>query len=135
MRARATVLAILLTSAALGQAGEAPPEPVKPDYSRPTLLRLLEDQRQDEVRHQRVRFVFGAVELRALGTRWRFNYLPMAPLSGSQVRVTQQMPDPFLLTGTEFATPERAWRTRREIDMELKRIGKAKVGVSARAND
>ncbi len=137
MRVSALILAIGLASAALAQEpAEAAREPKVHDYSRPTLLRLLEDQRREEQRLQRVRFVIGAVEFRALGTRWRFNYLPlMAPLSGTQVRVSQQWPDPFLLTGTALATTPRNWRERREVEKELKRIGKAKVRVTTGSGD
>lgn len=110
----------------------APSAPQPPDYSRQNLLRLLVDADApgDE---DRLRFHVGAIEFGALGTRWRFNYLPlMMPLSGTQMGVTRQWPDPFALTGTSIASPPRTWRTRRALERELRRINrttKAKVKV------
>ena len=64
------------------------------------------------------------MSFRALGTRWRFIYLPiMMPLSGTRLGATMDdWPDPFALTGTPVATPMRAWRTQRALNAERKRI-------------
>ena len=125
--------AVLAGSAAFAQDGASPATAPKPDYSRDTLMRLLVDIEAPE--HQpAVRFRLGAIEFNALGTQWRFNYLPlMMPLSGSQARVTREWPDPFALTGTAIAVPPRIWRERRAIERELRRINRtAKVKVEVR---
>jgi hypothetical protein len=56
---------------------------------------------------------------------WRIIYLPIAmPFSGS-VRgsnPSSMWPDPFALTGTEFASTPRTWRDNREVSRERRRI-------------
>lgn len=130
MKTSAAIVLLLAATAALGQ--EAPP-PVQPDYSRESIQRFVANIPEPPKRVRDVIFHVGAIEFRALGTRWRFNYLPfMMPLSGSELRVTQTMPDPFMLTQTQIATPPRAWRTQRAVSAEMKRIEKterAKVKV------
>ena len=129
MRASTAILALLLATSAAAQ------DAAVRDYSKDTLLRLFVDAGGQE-RENPIRYRRGAIEFRALGTSWRFNYLPMMPLSGTMGGVTQELPDPFALTGTQIATPLRAWRTRREINSELRRIeamerAKVKVTVGA----
>lgn len=151
MRASATMLAILLITTAMAAQEPAPPETdssappttsestTRPDYSRDSLLRLVRTQEEERKRDTSVRFHVGAVEFNAIGTRWRFNYLPiMVPLSGTRVGITNEWPDPFSLSGTPIATPKRAWRTQRRIDAELRRINdsekkRAKVKVNVKA--
>jgi hypothetical protein len=121
MRAGATILALLLVTASAGaQDRNAPAR----DYSKDTLLRLFaaaaEQEGENPIRYRR-----GAIEFRALGTSWRFNYLPMMAMPGTMNGVSMELPDPFALTGTAIATPPRAWRTRREINAELRRIEKS----------
>ena len=126
MRASTAILALLLATSAAAQ------DAAVRDYSKDTLLRLFVDAGGQE-RENPIRYRRGAIEFRALGTSWRFNYLPMMPLSGTMGGVTQELPDPFALTGTQIATPLRAWRTRREINSELRRIEaleRAKVKVT-----
>ena len=110
----------------------------KPDYSKPSLQRFVLSIPEPPKRDRNVRFHVGAIEFGAVGTRWRFNYLPiMAPLSGTRLGVTREWPDPFSLTGTTIATPKRAWRTQRKIDAEMRRIEKterAKVRVKVKAS-
>lgn len=129
MRASATILALLLVAGAA-----AAQEQRKPDYSRPTLMRIFVVQAPTE-EGERVRYRMGVVDFNALGTSWRFNYLPalLMPLSGTETGVTQTWPDPFALTGTQIATSPRAWRTRRAMSQELERIEateRAKVRVN-----
>jgi hypothetical protein len=129
MRASAAILILLLASTAAAQDAETR------DYSKDTLLRLFINAAEQETENP-IRYRRGAIEFRALGTTWRFNYLPMMPMSGTLGGVSQEPPDPFALTNTVLATSPRAWRTRREINSELRRIeamerAKVKVTVGA----
>ena len=130
---------VLLTALPL-LAQEEPPAVERPDYSREHLQRFVANIPEPPERIRDVYFHVGAIEFRAMGTRWRFNYLPfMMPLSGSQMRITQTHPDPFELTQTPIATPPRAWRTQRAVSAEMRRIEetekqkRAKVKVNVRA--
>ena len=122
MRAKAAFLTFLLLAVPLAAQED------DPDYSRDTLLRLFAeagDEYEDDGRG--VRYRFGSVEFRALGTSWRFNYLPiMVPFSGSgpgfNGEITNTLPNPFMLTNTQIATSPRAWRTQRQRNAELRRI-------------
>jgi hypothetical protein len=129
MRASATILAVLLlTASAAAQDSRAPVR----DYSKDTLLRLFVDAAKQEGENP-IRYRRGAIEFRALGTSWRFNYLPMMAMQGTLNGVSMELPDPFALTGTPIASPPRTWRTRREVSAELKRIEKmerAKIRVT-----
>ena len=127
MRASATILALLLLTASAA-AQEAP----VPDYSKDTLLRLFAEAAEQEGENP-IRYRRGAIEFRALGTSWHFNYLPMMAMHGTLSGVTMEIPDPFALTGTAIAMAPRNWRTRREINAELRRIEKterAKIRVT-----
>lgn len=119
-----TALLLLLAPSALAQ-----DESATPDYSRDTLLRLFADAGNDidDADMRAIRYRLGSVEFRALGTSWRFNYLPiMIPFSGTGAgfngEITNTLPDPFMLTNTQIATSPRAWRTQRQKNAELRRI-------------
>ena len=135
-----TKIAIILLLAATSLSAQEPSTDTtggtKPDYSKPSLQRFVLSIPEPPKRDRNVRFHVGAIEFGAVGTRWRFNYLPiMAPLSGTRLAVTREWPDPFALTGTVIATPKRAWRTQRKVDSELKRIEKserAKIRVTVK---
>lgn len=130
MKASAAILALFLATSAAAQDAQVR------DYSKDTLLRLFVDAGGQE-KENPIRYRRGAIEFRALGTSWHFNYLPMMPLSGTLGGVSQELPDPFALTNTQIATPMRAWRTRREINAELRRIEateRAKIKVTVGAN-
>jgi len=141
-----TTIALLVLAASMGLSAQEPgpaadsTPATKPDYSKPTIQRFVLSIPEPPKRDRSVRFHVGAIEFGAVGTRWRFNYLPiMAPLSGTRLGVTREWPDPFSLTGTTVATPKRAWRTQRKIDAEMRRIekterGKVRVKVKANAN-
>ena len=132
MRASATILSILLLTASAAAQDNAPVR----DYSKDTLMRLFVNAAKQEGENP-IRYRRGAVEFRALGTSWRFNYLPMMAMHGTLTGVTMEPPDPFQLTGTQIATAPRNWRTRREINAELRRIEKterAKVKVTVGSN-
>lgn len=92
-----------------------------PDYSRPTLLRVLADTPVD-ANAPFIRFGGGAVTFTALGTRFAFLYRPMLPLTGSRPIVSQVLPDAFSLTGTELATLPADFRGYRVDSDELIRI-------------
>jgi hypothetical protein len=128
MRASATILALLLVTASAAAQDTAPTR----DYSKDTLLRLFASAAQQESENP-IRYRRGAIEFRALGTSWRFNYLPMMAMHGTLNGVTMEPPDPFALTGTQIATSPRSWRTRREVNAELRRIEateRAKIKVT-----
>ena len=133
MRASATILALLLVTATA--AAQDSPAQTR-DYSKDTLQRLFANAAQQEGENP-VRRTRGALEFNAFGTSWRLNYLPriMMAMHGTLDGVTNVVPDPFALTGTEIATSPRSWRTRREVNRELRRIEateRAKVRVTTR---
>lgn len=94
----------------------------KPDYSKESLQRFVAEIPQEPERQRNVRFTVGGIEFGAIGTRWRFIYLPLMGLSGTRLTTTREWPDPFSLSGTAIATPRRAWHTQRRINAEMKRI-------------
>ena len=119
MRASATILALLLV-AGLAVAQDSP---ASRDYSKDTLQRLFANAAQQEGENP-IRRTRGALEFNAFGTSWRLNYVPriMMAMNGTMDGVTNIVPDPFALTGTEIAMTPRSWRTRREVNRELRRI-------------
>ncbi len=119
------VIALLLTTANAALAQDEP-QTKQPDYSRETLIRIFSNEPEREKVEARVRYSFGAIDFRAFGMRWRVGYLPFfMPFPGSMPWVNgQRWPDPFLLTGTEFATTPRTFRQQRNMNAELKRIEK-----------
>lgn len=121
MRQGVLVLALLLVAGSVAAQERA-------DYSRSRLHELFVESGDDGG----VRYSPGAITFRALGTSWRYNYVPiMLPLSGSGMglgAVTQEWPDPFALTGTSIATSYRAWHTQRQRNRELMRIERLERG-------
>lgn len=99
------LFAILLLAAATARADDAPPPA---DYSREKLMVMFKDYvyRPDPFVefHQ-----FGAVVLHTSLGKVKIPYLPVPPLQGSYPTISQQWPDPFILTGTVLATPPHAW--------------------------
>jgi hypothetical protein len=130
MKTSAALIAFLLTAGAFAQ--EAPNPPPRPDYSKEAIQKILLEAES----RSRVRFRVGAVEFRALGMSWQFDYIPglFMPLSGTRPGVTQEWPDPFSLTHTLIATSPRAARRGREFNRELRKINerlKASVKVKS----
>jgi hypothetical protein len=119
MRPSATILALLLL---VGAATARAEEPVR-DYSKDRLLHLFANAAKQEGENP-IRYRRGAIEFTALGTTWRFNYIPMMAMSGARFGVTNEWPDAFALTNTQIATSSRSWRTRRNVTSELRRIEK-----------
>jgi len=129
MRASATILILLLIAG--GAAAQ------QPDYSKDGLLRMFAAETVEVRADRAIQHQVGAISFRALGSDWRFNYLPlMMPLSGTELDVVMNSwPDPFALTGTAIATSPRAWRTQRAVSAELRRIEKlerARIRVTTR---
>jgi len=118
MKATAALALLLLVPA---RVFAQQPDP-KPDYSRPTLLRIIVEKEREEQRA--IRFENGTVTFRALGSNWHFVPI-MMPLVGTRFTTTREWPDAFSLTGTPIATPPRAYFARREMNKEMRRIEKA----------
>lgn len=98
------------------------------DYSREELNRVFSMRQIDlpERPGPRVKYGFAYVDFRALGMNWHVVYLPIAmPLSGSQLKTTNEWPDPFALTGSHFATTPQTWHTQRQVTREIRRIKKS----------
>lgn len=100
--------------------------PATPDYSRPKLIQLFANEPIKEKGEPLVQFGAGFVDFRALKMRWRLAYVPLMPLPGSIPWAMNgafgSIPDPFMLTRTEIASPPRTWRQTRDMSAELKRI-------------
>lgn len=98
----------------------------KPDYSRDGLRRTFSAHviELGEKPKPRIQFKFGSIEFRALGMDWRILYLPVPPLSGTRLGVTQTPPDPFELTGVSIPGGQayEVESTPRELRAELRRI-------------
>jgi hypothetical protein len=72
----------------------------KKDYSRPTILRILHDQ---EVEQPPFKIDVGMLEVNTRSTHYRMAWLPfLAPLPYSYPRQTMEVPNPFVLTGTDI---------------------------------
>jgi len=71
-----------------------------PDYTRPTILRILHDQ---DVEHAPFKIDVGMLTVNTRSTRYRMAWLPfLAPLPYSYPRHTMELPNPFVLTGTDI---------------------------------
>jgi hypothetical protein len=116
------------------------------DYSKERLLLLVHNAELEKPKIERsVQFGFGYVDFKALGQRFRFNYLPLGiPLSGSEPWRSNDAwgstPNPFELTGTTIPYTARTWNDRRAMNVELKRIeaterAKIKVKVSSSSSN
>ena len=117
--------ALLLAGAALAQTTTDGRQPPPPDYSREKLREIFSHTEAPPTHDSNFQFTAGAIFFKALGMRWRINYLPfLAPLPGSFRTTTGYNVDPFALTGTEIAQTPRTFATRRAINAEMKRIEK-----------
>jgi hypothetical protein len=132
MSMRTLAIALVSTLAAgmaLGQdALKAPP---KPDYSRPTLMRLFVEEPQ--ISQPRFDFDIGQVTYHRHGLNLMVGYLPLlAPFPGTVPTTTRQMIDPFAMTHTQYATPARIANAERERQLrQIERLGRGR----ARTND
>ena len=117
MKKLALVCLVLAASAALADE--------KPDYTREGLRRTFSATVIELGPKPKPRFQvkFGYVEFRALGMDWRIMFLPVAPLSGTRLDVTQEPPDPFELTGvTVNQAPVEEVQMTAELKAELRRL-------------
>src|SRR5687767_14003357 len=116
MKASATFLILVLAASASAQ--QLP----KPDYSKEAVQEFVMSIDVEE--DSPVTYFPDSIRFNALGTSWSFRPYPnlVMPLSGTQMGVTQQYPDPFSLTNTPIATTPRSWYTQRELKKELDRI-------------
>lgn len=126
MMRRATVLLLTLMLALTVRAQEQP-APVPADYSRDKLIQIFSNEPVKGKVEPRIEWGFGFINFKALGMRWKIGYLPiMVPLNGSIAWRSNgafgALPDPFILTNTQIASPPRTWKRGREMNAELKRI-------------
>ncbi len=72
----------------------------KPDYTKPTILRILHDK---DVEQAPFKIDVGMLTVNTRSTRYRMAWLPfLAPLPYSYPRQTMELPNPFVLTGTDI---------------------------------
>jgi hypothetical protein len=130
MKTSAAILLILTAALPLTAQESPPPIDASPETLRKFVASIPEPP---PPRPRKVTFHFGGFEFRALGIRWRINYLPIAaPLPGTRFATTREWPDAFALTNTPIATTPRSWHTQRQVNAEMRRIEKterAKVSV------
>ena len=133
MKIASAALALFLVAGSAYAADEA----TRPDYTKDGLQRvfavdLYEPGKPQPYDWERV-FIF---DWSALGTGFHFRPA-LAPLYGS-VPLTTGMPtpNPFILTGTEYAYTPRTWHDQRALNAERKKVEKiirkhAKIKVVA----
>ena len=121
------LLALTVVAQEAAPPATEPAPPPAPDFSRDTLVKMFSEEMTVTAKAEpRVKDGFGYIDFRALGMRWHVGYLPFfAPLQGSIPWVNQdRQPNPFLLTHTEYATTERTFVRKRDVDRELKKLEK-----------
>lgn len=126
---------LILTFALIASSAFAQEDASRPDYSRPTLMRVLAVD-AGESEGSRLRFSGGAVSFIAFNTRFRLPLGPMLPLAGSRPVVSQVLPDAFSLTNTAYASLPRTWGTpyeRSEDLLDLK-VDRSRMRVVVRSN-
>ncbi|HJQ41027.1 MAG TPA: hypothetical protein VKB93_28145 [Thermoanaerobaculia bacterium] len=123
---KASVPAFVFFAFALRAAAQEDVPPRQIDATQETLRKFVASIPEPPPKPPRkVTFHFGSIEFRALGMRWRINYLPIAtPLPGSGFTTTHQWPDAFALTNTPIAMTPRSWHTQRQVNAEMRRIEK-----------
>ncbi len=79
----------------------------KPDYSRETILKILHDRDREQAPFK---IDVGMLQINTRSARYRLAWLPfLAPLPYSYPRTTMELPNPFVLTGTDipYVPPHR----------------------------
>ena len=122
MKQSTLTLALILVAAGAFAQETAPGVAPKPDFSRPSLIRIFNVDDTPPPRPRRVTIDATGVHFTALGMRWRVPFSPMMPLSGSRMTTSIDMPNPFALTNTEIAQTPRTFVDRRAMSAELRRI-------------
>ncbi len=98
MRALAGFVALTLMAAA-APADDA----TRPDFSRDTMLTFTREVLRER-EAERVEVDFGAIDVYKFGTHFKLLWLPfLAPLPGTKLNQTANLPDPFALTNTRIA--------------------------------
>ena len=93
-----SLIAILMLLSSTVAFGDSAPSP---DYSRDAILKVLHD---GDVRTAPFKFNVGTVDINTPSTRYHLAYLPLlAPLPYSGPNGARDIPNPFVLTHTEFA--------------------------------
>jgi hypothetical protein len=116
---------LLLLSSTVAFADSAP----VPDYSRDTILKILHEKDADEAPFK---FNVGTIDLNTKYMRYHFAYLPLlAPLPYSGPHGAAQLPNPFVLTHTEYAWRPHQYQSLpedyekdREYKREYRRVAK-----------
>ena len=96
---RRTLIALLiLMSATAAFAGDNAPAP---DYSRDAILKVLHE---NDVKTAPFKLNLGSVDINTKAVRYHLNYLPfLAPLPYTGPYGARFLPNPFVLTHTEYA--------------------------------
>lgn len=130
MKTTLAVVVLLITAVTAAAQQQAPPAvppettPPKIDASPDSLMKLLADHEAPKP-SERVDVHFGAIDVRAFGTRFRIGYLPFAmPFVGSRFSITKEWPDAFSVLGTPIAMTPRQFARSRAMTYELRRIEK-----------
>ena len=118
----AVLILLMSTSVAFGAT-------TNPDYSRDTILKILHDKENE---NQRFKMNVGTVDINTAAMRYHFAYLPLlAPLPYSGPQGARFLPNPFVLTHTEYAwQPHQyqalpdAYYSDRDYQREYKRVSK-----------
>ena len=112
--------ALLTFMATAALADDAP----RPDFSKDALLSFTREVlRQREA--ERVEIDFGAIDVYKFGTHLKFLWLPfLAPLPGTKLNQTANLPDPFALTNTRIAgsMPYMDDETSGAVNREIRRV-------------
>ena len=94
---RILIATALMLSASVAFADNAP----APDYSRDAILKVLHDS---DVKSAPFKLNIGSVDINTRTTRFHLNYLPfLASIPYAGPHGASQLPNPFVLTGTEYA--------------------------------
>lgn len=101
------VLAVLMVLCSVAVLAEDQDDK-KQDYSKPTILRILHDR---DVEEAPFKIDAGMLQMTTRSTRYHLAWLPfLAPLPYSYPRHTMEVPNPFVLTGTDipYVPPPKA---------------------------
>lgn len=113
MRRILMAFAILLSTMPALAAGS---QQQSPDYSRDTILKILHDADEEQAPF---RFEFGRFTINTRTTRYHLAWLPLlAPIAYSGPHGAGQLPNPFVLTNTEYAWRPHQYRATPDLESE-----------------